>query len=163
MFTPISFLIAAATVVVLMFLHEMAHYVSARAMQLRVIAFGIKTDTRVPHPFVEIGWTPDRRKRIIYLMAGVATTATLFTLMCLTTSFWLVPGIYLGFAVQLILETNPMFSDFIILRKMSKGSGPGRSNDEVFTAPWYLHFLLWGSIVILLLSPRFLPSLLFAV
>jgi len=161
MFGPLSILIAAGTVVVLMFLHELAHYVSARVMQLRVIGYGLKTDSRVPYPYVEVGWTPDRRKRTAYLMAGVATTITLFTLLFLTTGFWLVQGLYLGFAVQLILETNPLFSDFIILRQMARGSGPGRSNDELFTGPWYLHFVLWAGLVILLLSPRFLPALLF--
>lgn len=161
MFTPLSILIAAATVVVLMFLHELAHYVSARAMQLRVIGYGIKTDARVPHPYVEVGWTPDPRKRTAYLMAGVATTVTLFVLLGLTSGFWLIQGLYLGFAVQLILETNPMFSDFIILRGMAGGGGPSVRNDQMFTPSWYLHFLLWAGLVILLLSPRFLPALLF--
>lgn len=161
MFTPLSLLIAVATVVVLMFLHELAHYVSARAMKLRVIGYGIKTDARVPYPYVEIGWTPDPRKRTIYLMAGVASTVTLFTLLSLTTGFWLVKGLYLGFAAQLILETNPLFSDFIILRRMSGGGGPVNTDDGLFSASWYLHFVLWAALVVLLLSPRFVPALLF--
>lgn len=162
MFTPISLLIAATTVVALMFLHELAHYLSARVMDLRVIGYGIKTDAKVPHPYVEVGWTNDRWKRTVYLMAGVATTVSLFALLFSTTGFWLVPGIYLGFAIQLILETNPLYSDFIILRKMAKGGGRKGNNDELFTLPWYLHFMVWSGLVIVLLSPRFLPGLLFA-
>ncbi|TXF87115.1 hypothetical protein FUA23_18660 [Neolewinella aurantiaca] len=161
MFTPINFLIATATIVVLMLLHETAHYVSARMMNLRVIDFGLKMRGAVPYPFVEVGWTPNARKRLIYLMAGVATTASLFSLSLITSASWLIPGIYLGFAGQLVLETNPVFSDFVILQGMNSGKGKS-DNDRMFTGPWYVHFALWVLLIVLLLSPRFLPGLLFA-
>lgn len=160
MFTPLNLLIALGTIAVLMLLHETAHYVSARAMNLRVIDYGVKLRGAIPYPFVEIGWTADARKRLIYLMAGVATTACLFTLSLITSAAWLIPGIYLGFCGQLILETNPVFSDFIILQRMNAGKGK-TGGDQLFTGRWYLHFTLWIMVIVLLLSPRFLPGILF--
>jgi len=161
MLSLLTLLTAGLTVVVLMFLHEGAHYLSAKTMDLRVIGYGFKTERRVPYPYVEVSWTPDARKRRIYLMAGVASTASLFGLLLLFTGLTPLTGIYLGFAAQLILETNPVFSDFIILRRMAAGNGkPGGddadANSHLFTPEWYLHFTLWIGLVIVLLSPRFL-------
>lgn len=161
MLSLLTLLTAGLTVVVLMFLHEGAHYLSAKTMDLRVIGYGFKTERRVPYPYVEVSWTPDARKRRIYLMAGVASTISFFCLTMLATGFSPFTGIYLGFAAQLILETNPVFSDFIILRRMAAGSGKptgddSDTNSHLFTFEWYLHFTLWIGLIIALLSPRFL-------
>ena len=67
MLSMLTLLIAVLTVVVLMFLHEGAHYLSAKTMDLRVIGYGFKTERRVPYPYVEVGWTPNARNRRIYL------------------------------------------------------------------------------------------------
>ncbi|MEO0734255.1 MAG: hypothetical protein AAFZ52_15575 [Bacteroidota bacterium] len=155
MFTLTNLLLAVGTVVVLMLLHETAHYLSARAMNLRVIDFGFKTDRTVPYPFVEVGWTPDVNKRTVYLMAGVATTASLLLLVLLLLGARLPEGVYLGFAVQLLLETNPVFSDFTLLRAMSAGR---RKATELFSTTWYVHFLIWAGLLVFLLSPRFVPG-----
>ena len=52
MLSMLTLLIAVLTVVVLMFLHEGAHYLSAKTMDLRVIGYGFKTERRVPYPYV---------------------------------------------------------------------------------------------------------------
>ncbi len=71
--------------------------------------------------------------------------------------------------MELIIETNPIYSDFVLLKQQSNVvlKETNRRNyldqyinhqanyfrgEYFFTPLWYLHFIIWGSIIIFLFS-----------
>ncbi|RAK68044.1 site-2 protease family protein [Hymenobacter edaphi] len=151
-------LLLPLTMLVLLFIHESGHVLAAKLLGLRVTKVGILTKP-IPHPYVAIRWSPVRWKVLIFFFVGVALTLTQFALLLGTTRFFDQRYVYLGFCAQLVLETNPVYSDFTLAKQFV--SGQGRQATDMFSLRWYVHVTLWLLLIIGLFSPRYLYGLLF--
>lgn len=159
-------------VLILLVLHEVGHIIAAKTLHLSIekISFSWKP---VPRMFVSIidNNIPTRR-RLIYLLSGTLMTSFLFLVFYILKKP--IHSLYYAFAYQLIVETNPFFSDFVVAiisyksRKefsaeffKSKYSKQPVTEDNIklftgkhmFSWVWYVHFLIWSALIIILLSP----------
>lgn len=142
----INFLLILTSIVVLIFLHEFSHYLTAKLLNLKIKRIGIELKP-IPHCFIEIeeviGW-----KFYIFLYAGSFMTVIMF-LLALYNDFWGVEQIYWAFIIQLAIETNPFYSDFVIsflhsnIKFNPKESYTSAYYKHFFSTKWYMHFLLW--------------------
>jgi hypothetical protein len=150
-------------------IHEMGHVLAAKLLKLHLVKIGF-TRKPMPHVFVEVEWPKKRNERLVFLLSGFTTIAILFTL-------FMVAGVYywplmLAFAFQVIFETNPIYSDFVILeindrvrKEVAKSRKPYKLvyqkiyREYMYSPKWYLHFFLWAIlilVVIKLTKPLFL-------
>jgi hypothetical protein len=100
------------TIIILTTLHELGHVACAKWLRLQVDKIGFSMYP-YPHPYVSISNVPDNLSKYLFLAAGTA-----FTILALLCS-WLggllaTPLIYWGFCLQIIIETNPFYSDITI-------------------------------------------------
>lgn len=143
----IKVLLTFIFIVILIILHEFSHYLSAKLLNLKInrIGFDLKP---IPHCFIEIGevlgW-----KFYVFMYAGSFMTVVMF-LLSLYNNFWNIKPICWAFIIQLIIETNPFYSDFVIsflyrnIKYESKESCTLAYYKYIFSIKWYLHFLLWS-------------------
>jgi uncharacterized membrane protein len=144
------------TMLVLMTIHESGHIGSAKLMGLRITSIGLMMKP-IPHPFVAIKWSSSRPKVLVFFFAGVALTVLQFSLL-LGYRFFDQPIIYFAFCAQLILETNPFYSDFTLAVRFMEYP---RKTEYQYTLLWYLHISFWVALIVVLLSKRFLYGALF--
>lgn len=141
----------------LLILHECAHVISAIIMGLKVVQIGLKTSP-LPHLFVAIEPTLIEYKKYLFLFAGVGLTIILFFI-SIYYKFWNINSIYWGFAIQLIVETNPFYSDFTIAINDKQGSNnldnipENRYREDYrYSRAWYFHFLFWTIFILVLVK-----------
>ncbi len=71
----------------------------------------------------------------------------------------------IAFGLQLAIETNPVYSDFVILgindivgREIRRTKAPYKEvyssvySNYIYSASWYLHFILWSALVVLVIN-----------
>lgn len=163
-------------ILTIILLHEVGHVIAAKALNLTIerIGFSIKP---VPRFYVSIiDNNIPANKRLIYLLSGNLSTLLLFLV-------FLFSGIgskslYYAFSFQLVVETNPFYSDYVIAfisyiyrkdfrafhikrkynaeAQASAFSIEDFKNQYMFGKQWYLHFILWSVLIIFLLSPQLL-------
>ena len=129
--------------IVLIILHELGHMMMAKLLGLHITKVGFQW-APYPHAFVSIVSSENIYKNSLYLLAGTFTTLCLLATSW-TFNFWNHPSLLYAFAFQIILETNPFYSDFTIIQsylKNKKNPAPN-TNDHFFTTSWYLHFIIW--------------------
>ncbi|SHJ38987.1 hypothetical protein SAMN02745146_3003 [Hymenobacter daecheongensis DSM 21074] len=153
----LELLLLPLTMVVLLCIHESGHLGAAKLLGLRVTHVGFLAKP-IPHPYVAIRWSPVRWKVLVFFFAGVGLTLLQFGLLLLTTHFFHQPFIYFGFCVQLVLETNPFYSDFTLAKQFV--GGKGRTSHE-YSLQWYAHVLLWLLLIIGLFGRQYLYGYLF--
>ncbi|GAB3999115.1 hypothetical protein GCM10028807_48430 [Spirosoma daeguense] len=144
------------TILVLMIVHESGHVGAAKLLGLRVTSIGFEMKP-IPHPAVAIKWSTDRPKVLTFFLAGITMTTLQFGFM-LTNRFFDQPMIYFAFCAQLILETNPFYSDFTLAQRFLEYP---RRTVYTFSLAWYIHISLWTALIVILLSKRYLYGLLF--
>ena len=143
---------------VLMFLHELGHIIAVKYLRLSIkkVGFQIKP---YPHFFVAASWPRTNKEKNIYLFAGMTITLILL-LFSLYFSFFGLKSLLVAFIIQIILETNPFYSDITIsvvsnFKKIKYGKSYGTDykkefTNYQFTRNWYIHFTLWTTLIILL-------------
>ena len=163
---------------VIVILHEMGHLISAKLMRLTVekVGFSVKP---VPRLYVSvIDNNIPLKKRLIYLLSGSMMTLILFTFFCTFVKY--PQSLYYAFAYQIIVETNPFYSDYVValisglsrkeIRRFfyKKKHAPHIETKDViqeatsnymYSGIWYIHFILWAIIIVLLLAPNYLIKL----
>lgn len=160
-------LLMLVVVQLLIVLHEGGHVVAAIILGLTVqkIGFSMKP---YPHFFVAVIWPQNNRHKIIYLFAGFATYILLFSI-ALSLKFFNSPFVFYAFFIQAAIELNPFYSDFTVARvtsdfsyiKKNRHRPMGQVYKELhqqymFTGRWYIHFIIWVSILVLFSKIRFL-------
>ena len=140
-------------VITLIIFHESGHVISAKIMGLNIqkISFQLKP---YPHFFVAIEWPRMEKQRIIYLFSGSFTTITLF-ITAFLFHFFGIKTLYNAFVVQLVLESNPFYSDITIAaitKKKFDYTNKQKSYSDLyqeqflnyqFSYKWYIHFTAW--------------------
>lgn len=141
--TFLNLFLISGLIMVLTGIHELGHIVAARQLGMRIFKIGAALSP-IPHVFVAAQHPKEFWKKFIYLMAGSAITITLFSIAMATGLAKAYPWIYIAFAFQLIIEANPFYSDFTIIT--------GKHRDAyIFSSVWYIHFVLWMSLILLLI------------
>lgn len=151
-----EFLLFPLTILVLTTIHESGHVGTAKVLGLRITGIGL-TMKPIPHPYVSINWSGSRPRVLAFFFAGVTLTALQFSLL-LGNHFFNQPIVYVAFCAQLILETNPFYSDFTLAFRFMVYP---RRTEYSYSLLWYVHLSLWAALIILLLSRRFLYGALF--
>ncbi len=146
----------------LIFLHEIAHIIAAKSFKLEIkgIGFALKP---YPNVHVKIKWSNDKWATLFFLLAGNFLTISIFILAYLFTPFLQIKAVYLAFAFQVINEINPFYSDYLTARLMLVKNDNNKlaTNDfkekvkaDMFSAYWYIHFIIWTFIIIFLLKGK---------
>lgn len=149
---------------VLLFFHEISHYLSARILHLNIEKIGFKF---FPYPsfYVTIINTKITKiKKLIFMLSGNLMTISLFTVtLCLDIKNTVLLA---AFAIQLSSEFNPFRSDYqqLIFQHLYKNkilSCYSEKNPEIaikklfseeyLCSPiWVIHFVIWATITIIL-------------
>ena len=140
----LNMLFISLTVAGLTLIHELGHILAAKQMKMRIFKIGAALGP-IPHVFVAAEHPKEFWKRFIYLMAGSFITLTLFILFLSLAPKSVHQWMYLAFALQIIIETNPFYSDFTIITGLSR-------EEYIFSSKWYIHFTLWMGIILLLIQ-----------
>ncbi len=152
----------ALGVIVLMILHELGHVISAKLLGLQVYQVGIQWRP-YPHFFVAAEWPKAQYKRLIYLFSG-----TFITVMLLAATYllgWLDKQyVYYAFVIQLVIESNPFYSDFTIAAVTSNEFDYTTNTKSYadlykerfmhyqFSYRWYVHFIGWVILILVLIK-----------
>ena len=144
----------------LLFLPELGHVVSAKILGLKIknISFLFKP---YPHIYVAVSWPKNNKERMVYLFSGVFVTLSLFSL-SLYHNFFNFKALYIAFIIQIIIESNPFYSDYTIAimfndKKIKYGKNYGINYAQhfskyQFSSKWYLHFIICTLLIILLIK-----------
>jgi membrane-associated protease RseP (regulator of RpoE activity) len=160
---------------IVVLVHEFGHFVSAKLQHLSVVKFCF-TVKPLPHFYISIIENSiTMRQRILFLLGGNLMILLLF-------AGFLLSGfdnryIYYILVYQILIDTNPFYSDYVVVitsflyRKLFRTNYYTRSKKEnqelnineikeryMFNPIWYIHFILWGILSILLVSPKFLNN-----
>lgn len=158
--TPTDILQIIIFVITLMILHESGHVISAKIMGLDIqkISFQFKP---YPHFFVAIEWPKLEKQRLIYLFSGSFITIFLF-IVALSFHFFGIRNVYYAFVFQLILESNPFYSDITIAaatknkldytntQKPYADLYQEQFSSYQFSYRWYIHFTIWIAFILFL-------------
>ena len=148
----------------LLTVHELGHIAVAKLLNLQLQKVGFR-HFPFPHVFVEVAWPRRKSDRVLFLMSGFLTILSLVALARIAgidyTPLWI------AFGIQLMIETNPIYSDFVIMSitdRVSREIARTRASykqvykkiysDYLYSARWYVHFLLWAVLVVAII--RFL-------
>lgn len=154
-----SVLIILSFNLALIVLHELGHLLAARALHLRVNKVGVRLKP-LPHFFVAVRWPKEVSRKAVYLFSGPFVTWCLF-LLSWSFDFFGIQWLFYAFLIQIVVETNPFFSDFTIAqvtlrkdlftdyRNAPKFAERAREmmRDHQFGPAWYVHFILWTILI----------------
>ncbi|WP_452602424.1 hypothetical protein [Pontimicrobium sp. MEBiC06410] len=143
-----SILYLFAGLLTLTVLHELGHVISALFLKLRIFSVGI-TMLPYPHPYVKVENTENKLHRYIFFYSGIAMTVTLL-LICLFNGFLSYKMLYYAFAIELIIELNPFYSDIFLVNVDSNDYG--KFNFSV-KGKRKLYFIFWVVLIFLFFSP----------
>ena len=99
-------------------LHELAHVITIKSLNLSIYNVGIKLKP-IPHFFVEFMWSRKQKENNLILLSGTLCTLTLFGLSFIF-NFFNNKILMNSFLFQLVIETNPFYSDFVSVIVLNK-------------------------------------------
>jgi len=145
-------------------LHELGHVICSRLLKLKITGMGLEY-TPFPHFYVSVKWPYILYQKVLYLLSGFFAYLIIVGVCLIFYSFGITNDI-IKYALffQLIIETNPIYSDFVILQLVkkiytkSKNSTNFKSiykeayTQHLFSKFWYLHFFLWTLLIFSLIK-----------
>jgi membrane-associated protease RseP (regulator of RpoE activity) len=147
----------------LMLVHELGHFISAKLLGLKIYKIGV-TMRPIPHIFIAIRWPNKKWQELFYLFAGSFVTIVLFVVLYIF-DFFNLSVLYTAFAIQLVVETNPFYSDYVFATvNANKEANSININTYSFyeklknyrySFKWNIHFVLWSLVICFLLKNRF--------
>lgn len=151
---------------ILLFLHEMSHALAAKILGLTIDGYGFKSKP-YPHFYVSAERPRNEFQKYFYLLAGLFSTLVWATV-CWFIGWTSYDFITWAFILQISAETNPFYSDFTIaiidhkIHKQIKTIPTKKDYDAIikkhqFSIQWYIHFILWATLVISL--TKYVPHL----
>ncbi len=140
-------------------LHELGHVVCSHMLKLKITGIGVAY-APFPHFYVSVKWPYKLYQKVLYLLSGffvyvIIVSGCLFFYSGNITNL----SIKYALALQLIIETNPIYSDFVILQLVKKIYVKSKNSinfkslykeaytQHLFSKFWYLHFFLWTLII----------------
>lgn len=167
-----SFYLIIASLSIL-FMHEMGHYLAAKIIGLKVekVSFSMRPLPRFYVSVIDQGIS--FTKRLLYYISGNMVTLLVFIILNFI-DFNGVRLLRIVVAIQIIIETNPFYSDYsTVLFWISNKSRINRLSqpiynakqekeinnyleqikEEYFLSPiWFIHFTIWTILLIFLLE-----------
>ena len=171
----ITLALAIALMTILLCLHELGHVVAAKVLDLSIekVGFSLKP---WPHPFVAVRNVSDGYRKVVFLSAGLGCTLLLFAI-AFASGMLRIPFVYYAFCAEIILETNPFYSDFTTMfnsteqhsknyqayyqqgtAKNYRASAVHFESSYYFSLRWYVHLFLWMVLIHSLLSSGMLKG-----
>lgn len=143
-------------------LHELGHYAVLKIFKIPIYCMGISIQP-VPHFYIRYKWPASIFKHCLIILSGSITTILGFTALHLLVDYPTMSPVFVAYYFQIICETNPFFSDYVFAyviykNKIDDLTPRGINNYRsliikyMFSPAWYIHFILWGSLIILLLQ-----------
>ncbi|MCC8088614.1 MAG: hypothetical protein LIO79_05040 [Rikenellaceae bacterium] len=136
-----DYLIVAGILCVYWILHESGHILSAVMLGLKIEKIGIGFYP-IPHLYVAVDKVRNKFQEYIFLFAGFFITCCII-LVLFFGKYLTYKMVYVATAIQIMIETNPVYSDFTIAL-----------NAERFTLKWNLYFTVWGFLSFILFNPN---------
>lgn len=137
---PGSVVIFVCLVMLFLLFHESGHIIAAKICRLTVRKAGLKW-VPVPHLYVIVDASVKQSSEYIFYFSGFFATLLLFAILY-ATDLLRHDVIYYAIALQVVLDSNPFFSDFTL----------AFSKEYKYSKLWYLHFVLWGVLLGFLFS-----------
>ena len=154
-----SFLVVTSLIV----LHECGHILCAYSLNMPIKKIGF-TLSPFPHVFVAIKWPSNKFYTYLFLLSGFIVFLIL-TIFVYYIGLFNVDFIKNAFLIQSIIEINPIYSDFIILKIISNKRLKNFNSNEnylklykkiyldyIFSKYWYIHFAIWTFFLYLILK-----------
>lgn len=145
-------------------LHELGHVICSLSLKLKITDMGFAYKP-FPHFYVSVKWPYKTYQKVLYLFSGFFVYLIILSLFLIFYSCNITNDIIkYALFLQLIIETNPIYSDFVIVQLVkkiymkSKNSTNFKSiykeayTQHLFSKFWYLHFFLWTLIVFSLIK-----------
>jgi Zn-dependent protease len=156
----IIFILKVAVLLLLLIVaHELGHVICARLLGLKIKNVGF-TLIPFPHVYVAVRWPRENRKRLIYLFSGFMVYLLIF-IFCWINGFFGSQALIYALGIQALIETNPVYSDFVIAQTMNntwkKVKKQGKSykraaqtslKNHLFSSKWYIHFSVWTLLIV---------------
>ncbi len=114
-------------------LHEIGHILCAKILKLQIDKTGINL-IPIPHLYVAVSNIPSIIYRNMFFFSGVTVTAILLVIIWLA-GLLQYKIIYISIFTALIVDINPLFSDFTLFDEKYK-----------FSRIWYIHVAGWGGL-----------------
>lgn len=145
---------------VLLLLHEMGHVISAKIMNIPIerVGFNLKP---IPNFNVSIKWPREKRKGFYFLFSGTLSTITIAFIL-LFCDFFNLESLFYAILIQLIIETNPIYSDFVIAFVYSKFNYKEKKihkdyfyflfQEHRYSLYWYVHLVLWVILILFIIK-----------
>lgn len=146
-----SFLIVIFVMLILMVLHELGHIVCAFIVRLKIKKAGFSSKPYF-HPYVEVEANGNHFQYLLFMLSGISSTLLLFMISWIA-GVLSCKQVYMGFALQFLLETNPYYSDFTLLFDSSRK----------YSVRWYIHFIVWFLLIVFLCNPTYLYGIITSV
>ncbi len=152
--------------------HEIGHILCAKLLKFKIkkIGFALKP---IPHTFVHVysnNSKVNNLKRKVYYLSGFFVYISLLVLFVASSKYqsWVLlqyKSIVYAFFIQFMIETNPFFSDFVLLQldnyiqnKLKASNYRVSFRDahkqafslHQFSKNWYIHFILWTIVLLLI-------------
>jgi hypothetical protein len=147
-------ILTGCLVLLFLILHEAGHIVGAMLLRLKITKIGI-SKAPLPHFYVAVRWPYDATNRTLYLLSGFMTFCVAASVVLLF--FDSKPAIVDAIIIQLAIETNPFYSDFIILLLSGSAQKEMRSpkfnyraefqkahSNFLYSPKWYAYFIVWS-------------------
>lgn len=148
--TLINICLTFVVVALLTTIHELGHVAVAKLLGLRIYKIG-GAFKPLPHVYIAAEHPKVYWQKWLYLMIGNMITILLFIIGLYFFNIHTFKWLYLAFSMQIIIETNPFFSDYTIIQ--------GKGMNYAYTWQWYIHFAIWTSVIIFLIKLyQILPS-----
>ncbi|MGB5988778.1 MAG: site-2 protease family protein [Marinifilaceae bacterium] len=144
----------------LMLVHELGHFIAAKLFGLKIYKIGV-TMRPIPHIYIAIRWPQKKWQELFYLFAGSLVTIVLFGIMY-AFDFFNSSVLYAALSIQLVLETNPFYSDYVFAMVNAKQEANSinintysfyeKLKDYRYSFKWNVHFILWSLVICFLLK-----------
>ena len=143
-------------------LHELGHYAVLKIFKIPVYCMGVSAQP-VPHFYIRYKWPTSIFKHCLIILSGSITTILGFIVSLLLVDYPIVSLVFVAYYFQFICETNPFFSDYVFAyiickNRISDSTPRGIDNYRslikkyMFSPAWYVHFILWGILIMLLIQ-----------
>ncbi len=150
--------------------HELGHLLSALLLKLRIKKVGIALKP-IPHTYIHAYNANSDYKKILYQLSGFIVFLILLTAFIVYTLLYPYSAvinnntIILAFFIQFLIETNPKYSDFVIIQLDNKikriikernyninykAAYQRAYREYLFSKKWYIHFTLWTLSILLI-------------
>ncbi len=144
--------------------HELGHLLFAIILKLRIKKIGFALNP-LPHTYIYVyhNHTNSSLKRFLYQISGFIIFLTLLKIFIIYNLLFSNTGevsntFIIAFFIQFLIETNPKYSDFVIMQLEDKIKYLIKDNhyninyadaykkaykEYLFSKKWYIHFTIW--------------------